>query len=92
MARGWESKSVEAQQADREAREKPAEPVSAADAALVARRRTLELARTRALADLTSASSPAHRRMLEAAVQSLDEQLERLDNGGSAAHERSGRE
>lgn len=80
MARGWESKSVEAQQADREAREKPAEPVSAADAALAARRRTLELARTRALADLASASSPAHRRMLEAAIQSLDEQLRDLAN------------
>jgi formiminotetrahydrofolate cyclodeaminase len=80
MARGWESKSVEAQQADREARETPAEPVSAADAALVARRRTLDLARTRAVADLASASVPAHRRMLEAAIQSLDEQLRDLAN------------
>jgi hypothetical protein len=84
MARGWESKSVEAQQADREAREKPAEPLSATNAAQLARRRTLELARTRAIADLSSASSPEYRRMLEAAIQSLDEQLQRLDNGGSA--------
>ena len=80
MARGWESKSVEAQQADREAREKPAEPLSATDAAHLARRRTLELARTRAISDLSTASSPEYRRMLEAAIQSVDEQLRELSN------------
>jgi hypothetical protein len=75
MARGWESKSVESQQADREARGKPGVELSGADAARLAERRTLELARTRALADLAAATSPAHRRMLEAAIQALDEQL-----------------
>ena len=75
MARGWESKSVESQQADRETRGQPMAPLPEAEAARVAERRTLELARTRALADLASATAPAHRRMLEAAVQALDEQL-----------------
>jgi hypothetical protein len=78
MARGWESKSVESQQADREARDTPAVPLSEADAARVARQRTLELARTRALADLASATAPAHRRMLEETIQALDEQLRNL--------------
>ncbi|HYN05875.1 MAG TPA: hypothetical protein VES67_00655 [Vicinamibacterales bacterium] len=80
MARGWESKSVESQQADHEAPEQPGAALSEAEAAALGRRRTLELARTRALADLASARSPAHRQMLEAAVQALDEQLRQVPN------------
>jgi len=76
MARGWESKSVEAQQAEREARADPAGPaVSPDEAARLAKRRTLELTRARALADLATARSPAHRQMLEAAIRALDDQL-----------------
>ena len=79
MARGWESKSVEAQQDAREraAADRPS-GVSPEEAARVERRRTLELTRTRALADLATASSPAHRQMLEAAIRALDEQLQAL--------------
>jgi hypothetical protein len=80
MARGWESKSVEAQQADRETREQPGTALTPDEAAAVARQHTLELARTRALDDLASARSPAHRQMLEAAVQALDEQLRQVPN------------
>ena len=86
MARGWESKSIESQQADRETRDRPAAPLSEAEAARLSHRRTLELARTRALMDLAAATAPAHRRTLEAAIQALDEQLQRLDNGGSDSH------
>ena len=75
MARGWESKSVEAQQADKEQHSAAAEPVSAEEAARRERRRMLEMTRTRAIADLAAAKSPAHRAMLEAAVRTLDEQL-----------------
>jgi len=76
MARGWESKSVEDQQADLEAKkQKPAEVTSPEDAERLSRRRTLELARSRALSDLQRACSPAHRAMLEAAIRALDEQL-----------------
>ena len=75
MARGWESKSVEAQQADRESPQTAAAPLTPAEAARVERRRTLELARARAVADLAAASRPAHRAMLEAAIRALDEQL-----------------
>ena len=78
MARGWESKSVESQQADRETGSEAKVELSEAESARLAQRRTLELARTRALGDLAAATSPAHRRMLEAAIQALDEQLRTL--------------
>ena len=40
-----------------------------------AKRRSLELARARAAADLERATAPAHREMLEQAIAALDEQL-----------------
>ena len=78
MARGWESKSVEAQQdaAERPRANGPA--VTAERAARKAERATLMLARTRALADLQKACVPAHRAMLEQAIAELDERLKAL--------------
>ncbi len=78
MARGWESKSVEAQQEDREQDRGAAESLSPEETARLARLRTLELTRARALADLSVARSPAHRAMLESAIRALDEQLRAL--------------
>jgi hypothetical protein len=75
VARGWESKNVEAQQDERERTETQRAEVTPEEAARLARRRTLELTRARALADLAAAKTPAHRAMLEAAVRALDEQL-----------------
>ena len=76
MARGWESKNVEAQQADREeAAKAKSAPLSLEEATRLARRKTLELTRARALAELATARTPAHRQMLETAIRSLDEQL-----------------
>ena len=75
MARGWESKSVEAQQADREQPAEASAPVTADEAARRARAALLHLSRTRALADLQTACNPAHRAMLEAAIKALDEQI-----------------
>jgi hypothetical protein len=78
MARGWESKSVEAQQDDaaRGRSQKPA--LTEQQRAEADRRRTLDLTRARALDDLGRATSPAHRRMLEQALAAIDEQLARL--------------
>ena len=42
------------------------------------KRRTLELARTRAAEDLTRARSAPHRRMLEQALEELERQLRAL--------------
>lgn len=75
MARGWESKSVEAQQ-DAAANKGPVAPaVSPEEAARRAERNTLMLARTRALTDLQTACAPAHRAMLEAAIADLDRKI-----------------
>jgi hypothetical protein len=78
MARGWESKGIEAQQD--EARRGPAGPatgpVSAAERARIDRRQGLALARARAAADLAYARTPAQRDMLERALADLDRMLD----------------
>jgi hypothetical protein len=79
MARGWESKHVEAQQEAMHAPTAPAAPLSRGDIERRVRRPTLMLARTRALADLQQACAPAHRGMLEQAIAELDRQLAALD-------------
>jgi hypothetical protein len=78
MARGWESKSIESQQ-DEAAREKVRKPALTEEQRLTAdRRRTLELTRARAVADLDRARSPQHRAMLLQSIDALDEQLAQL--------------
>jgi hypothetical protein len=42
------------------------------------RRQALQLSRARAAGDLDRATVPAHRRMLEAAIKALDDQLATL--------------
>ena len=79
MARGFDSKFVEAQQ-DEAARGQAvrAPELSPEDRATAQRRRILELTRTRAQHDLSRATAPAHRRMLEQGIAALDRQLEEL--------------
>jgi hypothetical protein len=83
MARGWESKSpderIEAQQdeATREQVRKPA--LTDAQRATAEQRTTLGLTRARAVADLSRATAAPHRRMLEQAIATIDEQLAKLD-------------
>lgn len=78
MARGWESKNIEAQQ-DEAARAAdhrshgPEEPPGIRE-----RRRGLELARARAEADLLKACSPAHRDLLRQTLEAIAEQLRSL--------------
>lgn len=80
MARGWESKAVEAQQ-EAAAQNQRAEdqhrstPESADEIRARTERATLMLARTRALSDLQHACAPAHRAMLEQAIADLDRRL-----------------
>jgi hypothetical protein len=81
MARGWESKSIEAQQEEK-ARGAVKPPALTPEQRMQAeRRRTLELARLRASEDLNRASAPAHRAMLEQALEALDQQIRDLDAG-----------
>jgi hypothetical protein len=76
MARGWESKSVEAQQA--EASDKPAKPrppMSADEAARWREKESLRLARQRVLQQLEASQNPRHRKLLEDALADLEEKL-----------------
>ncbi len=77
MARGWESKSVESQQEEavRPAPAAPDGPQAGTGAEQISQRRTLELARARAVADLNSATHPAHRAMLEQVIAALDRRI-----------------
>ena len=78
MARGWESKAVEAQQEAAAADTKRPAPMSAAEAARSSERMTLQLARARAQADLQTACASAHRAMLEQAIADLDQRIKAL--------------
>jgi hypothetical protein len=77
VARGWESKSIEAQQdAARERRGSVTAPSGAAPRS--AERDTLQLARLKTLADLQRACSAPHRAMLERALADLDARIASL--------------
>jgi len=77
MARGWESKSVESQQADRAPR--PAGPRLSPEAlARAARRDALVLALARVRDELAGATQSSHRAMLERALAALETQISGL--------------
>jgi hypothetical protein len=76
MARGWESKSIEEQQA--EAAEKPAAPQRMLTREQAARQReqaSLSLARTRILRQLDSTPDPRYRIVLEQSLKDLETRL-----------------
>ena len=78
MARGWESKSVEAQQEDASRPRTPRHAPTRDQLDRGEKRRALELTRARMSGDLARATAPAHRTMLEQAIASLDQQLAAL--------------
>ena len=79
MARGWESKSIELQQDEASRRSAgTARPATSQERARQQQRRTLELARARATADLERATTDAHRAMLRRAIADLDDRLGRV--------------
>jgi hypothetical protein len=75
MARGFESKDVEFQQAEKERAATPRRGLTAEEREADAKRRTLELALARAKGDLAAARIDAHRRMLAEAIAALEQQL-----------------
>jgi hypothetical protein len=79
MARGFESKQVESQQEEAARGRAAAGPARSADElARLDRQRTLELSMRRAEHDLSRATAPAHRLMLEHAIAALAAELEEL--------------
>jgi hypothetical protein len=75
MARGFESKDVEFQQAEMERAKAFGRALSPEERAAQERVRTLQLSLARARADLARARSSAYRQMLEQAIKALEEQL-----------------
>jgi hypothetical protein len=78
MARGFESKDVEFQQAEADRRQRPGRALTAEEREAEEQRRTIQLALTRARADREAARSEAHRRMLDGAIAALEMQLQQI--------------
>jgi hypothetical protein len=75
MARGFESKDVEFQQAEKERGKPLGRALTPEERDAQATRLTLALALARAKADLAAARTPAHKRMLVDAITALEKQL-----------------
>lgn len=76
MARGFESKDVEFQQAEAERRRPSVRQMTAIEREQLAKRRTLELALARARTELGATASPIRRGMLTDAIADLIRQLD----------------
>lgn len=75
MARGWESKSVEAQQEERTTASAKAPALTPEQTAAAQERQRLTLELAMAEQALTATTHPARRHALEAAIASLRDQL-----------------
>jgi hypothetical protein len=80
VARGWESKSVEEQQAEATMASVASGPrLTPEQAAKLRNREGLLLSRKRVLQQLQTSRNPAHHEMLEKALVELDDRLAKLD-------------
>ncbi len=80
MARGWESKSVEAQIDDAaQQRKSPrVKPVSREEADRMRRRESLQLSRKRVLHEFDTATNPRYRQLMQRTLAELDSQLDAI--------------
>jgi hypothetical protein len=79
VARGWESKSVEEQQAQAASNPRPKKPpLTPAQIAAQRHSQGLMLSRQHILQQLEAAKNPRYREILQRALVDLDRQLERL--------------
>jgi hypothetical protein len=80
MARGWESKDVEAQVEETQAPQLKAQPGTKSPEQIYReqQRQDLQLSRTRIVNELASATHPNHRKSLEAALAHLDKKISEL--------------
>jgi hypothetical protein len=75
VARGFESKDVEFQQAEAERVKTLRQPLTSEERDRKSKRQTIELALARVRADLAAARTPAHKKMLVDAIAALEAQL-----------------
>jgi len=79
VARGWESKSVEAQQAEAGEQSSPRRPkMSREEAALFREKESLRLSRQKVLNQMEASSNPRLRKLLHDALADLDQKLSKL--------------
>ena len=79
MARGFESKDVEYQQAEAERKRRSgSHPLTPEQREAHTKRRTIELSLARKRAELSAARSDAHRQMLNTAIEALEQELQRI--------------
>ncbi len=81
MARGWESKSVESQQTDaaQGRKQQPdAKGPDPASLAIIRKKETLMLSRTRVMRELETSQNARYREILNHALADLDSQLDAL--------------
>lgn len=78
MARGWESKSVEAQIEEGEERVPVAPRDTAETRQVQAQHESLRLSRARLLQQLETARHPAHREVLQNGLRAIEKQMEEL--------------
>jgi hypothetical protein len=80
MARGWESKSIEAQQAEAsESAKKPSTRLSKEQQEHLRQAEGLQLSRKNLVHQLEKVSNPRHRQMLEDSLAELDRRLADLN-------------
>jgi hypothetical protein len=75
MARGFESKDVEFQQAESQRPRSTRRTLSADEREAEAKRHTLELTLSNVRAERHAATNPHHRQMLDRAIQALEDDL-----------------
>jgi len=81
MARGWESKSVEAQQAEATEQQSEKRPkLSQEEAARRREHENLRLSRQRVLKQIETSQDQRYRQLLENALADLDEKLKKLES------------
>jgi hypothetical protein len=78
MARGWESKSVEDQQAAASAPQELKQQLTPEQIAIRQQKEALLLSRSHVLEQIQKAQNHRHRQMLQDALTALDAQLARL--------------
>jgi len=78
VARGWESKSVEQQQAENLGPRNTQKALTPEEKAQAATKQAVQLARSQVLQQLQATQHPRHREMLEKALADLNEKLARL--------------
>ncbi len=79
MARGWESKSIEAQQEDAAARQSPDKPrLTREEADRVRQKESLRLSLTKVVKQLETSQNSRHRQLMEHAKADLERKIEAL--------------